>query len=572
MAKALRVLVVEDSEDDTVLLLRHLRQAGFDVLHQRVSTRDELNSALADKHWDVVITDHNMPNFDSSAALEIIKAADKDIPVIIVSGSIGEDVAVQAMKMGANDYIMKNNLLRLIPAIERELRETENRRAHRQAEETIRHMAYHDSLTGLHNRYEFEDTLTTHLTKAGNDWQSTSLLYIDLDQFKIVNDTCGHIAGDELLRQIAVILRRCIRESDSLARLGGDEFAVLLRSCPLPRAQEIAQHILSSIQSYRFSWEKRNFVVGVSIGIVEIHPHWHNMSEVMSAADIACYAAKDRGRNRYHVYQEDDAELQRRYGEMEWVARINSALDEDRFVLYKQSIIKLADGAQPDYCEFLLRIRSSTGNLTEPGVFIPAAERYNLISALDKRVIDMVFASASKRSSCTSANTEDFLAFVNISGSSIGDDSLTPYINKKLIEYRINPANICFEITETAAISNLREALGFVEHIRQLGCRFALDDFGSGMSSFSYLKTIPADFIKIDGEFVRNMLKDPMNTAIVESINRIGHVAGLQTIGEHAESKEIIARLRAMGVDYAQGYAIDKPIPVVSCNQAISTS
>ncbi len=559
MAKAIRLLVVEDSEDDTVLLLRQLRQAGYKVHHRRVASRADLSDALATEYWDVVITDHNMPSFDSGDALAIIRATNLDIPVIIVSGSIGEDVAVQAMRMGAHDYIMKSNLKRLIPAIERELRETNNRRAHRQAEETIRHMAYHDALTGLHNRYEFERSLSAHLQAAPGNPVPTSLLYIDLDQFKIVNDTCGHIAGDELLRQIAVVLRRSIREGDSLARLGGDEFAVILRPCPLARAELIAQHILSAVQNFRFTWEKRSFSLGVSIGVVEIPPDWTNVSEALSAADIACYAAKDRGRNRYHVYRENDDELQRRFGEMEWVARIRSAIDENRFVLFKQTILPLHGEKPVDYHEFLLRFHSVDGDVVTPGAFIPAAERYNLIPVLDKRVIELVFEQVAR--SADQERALETLSFINLSGTSVSDTGLTRFIADKIARYRINPASICFEITETAAIANLRDAMDFVDSIRRLGCRFALDDFGSGMSSFSYLRTIPADFLKIDGEFVRNMLANPMNAAIVESINRIGHVAGLRTIGECAETPEIIAELRTLGVDFAQGYAVDTPAP-----------
>ncbi len=563
MSERLRVLIVEDSEDDAMLVLRELRRGGFDPEMERVDNQDELRRALRQRNWDVVITDHNMPGFSSEAALETVKETGLDVPVIIVSGSIGEDIAVAAMKTGAHDYIMKDNLKRLVPAIERELREVETRRAHRMAEETIRHMAYHDALTGLTNRHEFERRLRRALYHAQEEGAQHALLYLDLDQFKIINDTCGHIAGDEMLKQVAVVLQQPIRETDTLARLGGDEFGVLLENCPQDRAEAIARALLQEIRDFRFVWQDKTFALGVSIGLVMITGDGKTLTDVLSAADMACYAAKDRGRGRVHVYSDNDADLAQRQGEMQWVARINHALEENRFELFRQCIVPLAgqdDGAV--HCEFLVRMRETDGELVLPGAFIPAAERYNLMPALDRWVIDAVFRHVAQHGPPVAGANGRTLCFINLSGASLSDDTFFAYIRDKLDEYRIPRGTVCFEITETAAIANLGTAVEFIQEIREAGCLFALDDFGSGLSSFSYLRTIPADFLKIDGIFVRDMVEDPMDAAIVEAINSIGHVAGLRTIAEFVESAAIRERLRAVGVDFAQGFGISAPEPL----------
>jgi diguanylate cyclase (GGDEF)-like protein len=483
--------------------------------------------------------------------------------VIIVSGSIGEDIAVAAMKTGAHDYIMKDNLARLVPAIQRELREVETRRAHRKAEETIRHMAYHDALTGLTNRHEFERRLRRALSSANERNTQHALLYLDLDQFKIINDTCGHVAGDELLKQLAVVLQGPIRESDTLARLGGDEFGVLLENCPAERAKHIADGLLQAIKDFRFTWQDKTFSLGVSIGLVVVKNDGKTMTDVLSAADMACYGAKDKGRSRVHVYSDDDAELAQRHGEMEWVSRISRALENDQFVLYRQLIVPLGEhGADAEHCEFLVRMLADDGSVILPGAFIPAAERYNLMPQLDRWVIDAAFAYVAQSvTSPPGSMPSPGTCFINLSGASLSDDTFFDFIRSKLEEHKIPRNLICFEITETAAIANLSKAVGFIEVIKEAGCYFALDDFGSGLSSFSYLKTIPADFLKIDGMFVRDMLHDPMDNAIVEAINSIGHTAGLRTIAEFVETPSIRSRLEKIGVDYAQGFGIEAPVP-----------
>jgi diguanylate cyclase (GGDEF)-like protein len=559
MTTPLRVLLVEDSEDDATLLVRELRKGGYAPEFQRVDTGAALEAAMEHDTWDIIITDHNLPGFSSEAALATIKRSELDIPVIIVSGSIGESIAVEAMKNGAHDYIMKDNLARLVPAISRELRETKNRHAHRLAQETIQHLAYHDPLTGLANRHEFDNHLQRSLRTVGNGVQH-ALLYMDLDQFKIINDTCGHVAGDELLRQLAMLLRAPVRDGDSLARLGGDEFGLLLNQCPLEQALQVGERMLRTIGDFRYVWEDNTFSIGASIGLVMLDDRAQTLSDVMRMADMACYAAKDRGRNRVHVYRADDAELLQRHGEMKWVARLNHALEENRFELFRQRIMPLGDKNE-QHCEFLLRMLDERGEHILPGAFIPAAERYNLMPVIDRWVVRNACSFLAQRSASTDcANTELF--FINLSGATLSDDKFAAYVTEQIKVHGLSPEIIGFEITETAVIANLSNAMNFIDKVKQLGCRVALDDFGAGLSSFSYLKSIRADYLKIDGSFIKDMLDDPMDHAIVEAINNIGHVVGLQTIAEFVESDATKQRLIKIGVDYAQGNAIQRPNPL----------
>ena len=557
MAEPLRVLIVEDSEDDTLLIVRELNKGGLKPEHRRVDSPAALQAALDEAHWDIVITDHNLPEFGSEAAIQQVKQTGRDLPIIIVSGSIGEEVAVAAMKSGAHDYIMKGNLSRLVPAVERELREAQNRQEHIAAQKTIEHLAYHDVLTGLFNRAEFERRLQLALKNASADNQY-ALFYLDLDQFKIVNDTCGHVAGDEMLKQVTTLLKEPVRGSDILARLGGDEFGVLLEHCSLAHAEEVAERMLQLVKEFRFAWQDKNFSIGVSIGLVMLDSPEQTHTELMRAADMACYAAKDKGRGRFHVYRPDDVELVQRRGEMEWVSQLTNALQHDQFVLYKQCIIALDGTASGPSCEFLLRLKDADGKLILPGAFIPAAERYDLMPKLDRWVLTNVFAHLTRQFASNKAKADN-IYFINLSGATLGDESFLLFAKEALSRSGIPPQSVCFEVTETAAISNLSNALSFIQNVKSLGCKVALDDFGTGLSSFSYLKTFAADFLKIDGGFVRDMLNDPMDAAIVQAINNIGHVAGMKTIAEFVENAEIQARLAAIGVDYAQGFGIHKP-------------
>ncbi len=558
METPLRVLIVEDSEDDAILVIRELKCGGYKPVFERVDTATAMQNTLEQNTWDIIIADYAMPQFSGLIALELLNKTGLDLPFLIVSGTIGEDIAVEAMKAGAHDYIMKDNLKRLVPAIRRELREAEERRARRRAEETIHHLAFHDALTGLANRREFEHRLAELLENAKAQNTQHALLYMDLDRFKLVNDTCGHVAGDVLLQALTSLLQDRMRESDTLARLGGDEFGILLVNCPLRQAERIAGDLLAAIRNFRFEWQEIIFEVGASIGVIPIAMDSKDPASVLSRADVCCYAAKDMGRNRVHVCAEGDIELARHHGEMQWVSRITQALKEERFLLYRQTIMALGvHGAEGQHQELLLRLQDKNGDLILPGTFIPAAERYNLMPTLDRWVIRTAISSIASRH----YSNKDCFA-INLSGASLNDEDMLGFIHDQFQEYGLPPQMICFEITETAAISNLGKAAYFIQALRDLGCRFALDDFGRGMSSFAYLKNLSVDFLKIDGNFIMGMMDDTIDCAIIESINHIGHVMGIQTVAECVEDQTILQRLKEIGVDYAQGYCIDKPTPL----------
>ncbi len=420
--------------------------------------------------------------------------------------------------------------------------------------------ASHDPLTGLGNRREFEHRLERAIADAQENNEIHALLYLDLDQFKVVNDTCGHTAGDELLKQLGLLLRDKVRENDTLARLGGDEFGLLLENCTTDRAVSVARHLADVIKDYRFVWQDKSFAIGASIGVVGIRAGRDRLADVLSKADMACYAAKDAGRNRAHVYEEGDAEIARQHGEMQWVSRITRALEEDRFILHAQAI-RPADPGQPhlERYEVLLRMVDDAGAVISPMSFIPAAERFGLMPAIDRWVIKKLLAWLQE-----SGSRSEHLGqcAINLSGHSLGDDHFLDFVVNALRESGVPADKICFEITETAAIANLSRALRLIKVLKGMGCRFALDDFGSGLSSFAYLKTLPVDYLKIDGGFVRDMVSDPIDYAMVEAINQIGHVMGIRTIAEFVENDAILDRLRAIGVDFVQGYGIHAPEPL----------
>ncbi len=431
--------------------------------------------------------------------------------------------------------------------------------------------ASHDPLTNLVNRREFEQRLGQAVSSAKSQRQQHALCYLDLDQFKIVNDTCGHNAGDELLLAITVLLKKEIRKTDTLARLGGDEFGLLLDLCPLEQAEQIANTIREQVQAFRFTWNNKVFAIGVSIGVVAIDAKTETVTEALSIADTACYAAKNNGRNRVQVYQADDLNLAQHQSEMQWVGRIVQALEENRFCLYYQSITRLTqpplDG---EHYEVLLRLQDETGQLVLPMAFIPAAERYHLMHLIDRWTIATLFSQQGQHyreiwQLCQQKRTCQcsYLYAINLSGASLNDEQFIKFLHEQFALHQIPPHLICFEITETVAITNLAKAAQFIRELRNIGCRFALDDFGSGMSSFAYLKNLPVDYIKIDGGFIKNILDDPVSLVIVEAINQIGQAMGIQTIAEFVENSEILDKIKELGVNYVQGYGIAPPRPFI---------
>jgi diguanylate cyclase (GGDEF)-like protein len=426
-------------------------------------------------------------------------------------------------------------------------------------ESRLVYQASHDSLTGLVNRHEFELRVEHAITTAATEDKRHVLMYLDLDQFKVVNDTCGHIAGDELLKQISAQLHRRLRDTDTLARLGGDEFGVLLEGCPIEKGENIAETLRQTIRDYRFVWQDKTFEIGASIGLVAITTDSCSMTEVLSAADSACYVAKDLGRNRSHVYLEDDDIVAARHGEMHWVQRIYAAIADDRLTLYAQKIESLDANNNELHFEVLVRMLDEEGNIIPPGAFIPAAERYNLMSNIDRWVI----RNALQNMDAVLADEPDldFVCALNISGQSLCDDDFLDFVMGQINLSRVESTSVCFEITETAAIANLNQAMHIIDTLQGIGCRFSLDDFGSGLSSFAYLKNMKVNYLKIDGSFVRDIIEEPVNSAMVEGINKIGHVMEIKTIAEFVEDHTIRNYLRGIGVDYAQGFGIQRPIP-----------
>ncbi|MGF1535076.1 MAG: EAL domain-containing protein [Elainellaceae cyanobacterium] len=431
--------------------------------------------------------------------------------------------------------------------------------------------ANHDALTGLINRRAFRHKVEEALKSVRDGSRPHVLCYVDLDHFKVVNDTCGHSAGDELLRQVAEVLQEKVRKTDVVARLGGDEFAILLYECPLDQALRITNNICNIFSQFRFSQQNRVFKIGSSIGLSLIDQSAHSKDEVMNAADAACYAAKRRGRNRVHVYEHEDQGLTRYSSETQWFTRLSEALENDQFQLFYQPIAESDSSLGGAYhCEVLLRLIDEQGNLVSPAAFIPAAERYSLMPEIDRWVIFHCFEYLSDRltwgqGNSASGASEDRHAVlnsvyaINLSGASINDDRFLRFIQEQLEHFDIPAEIICFEITETAAISNLKRAVSFIEQLKQVGCRFALDDFGTGMSSLSYLRTLPVDYLKIDGSFIRDIASDQVACAMVEAVNHVAHLMGLRTVAEFVSDAQLLEKVRSLGVDYMQGYAIAMP-------------
>lgn len=432
-----------------------------------------------------------------------------------------------------------------------------------EATHQLSYQAHHDALTGLVNRREFEHRLEHVLRNSQEHGTHHVFCYMDLDQFKVVNDTCGHSAGDELLRQVSLILSNRVRDRDTLGRLGGDEFGLLLENCQIPDACAITEDLREMVQDFRFVHLDKIFSIGVSVGMVAITPDIENIGEIMSAADAACYAAKDNGRNRIHVFRPLDDDIVRRHGEMEWLGRITRAMEEDRFRLYCQPILPLKNrGDIRRYFEILLCKIDVGGRIIPPMAFIPAAERYHLMNNLDRWVIHNTFSIY--RQLLDNNGECDCVFSINLSGVSLSDKSLLGFIREQLTIHAVPPQAFCFEITETSAIVNLSNSVELMTALKALGCRFMLDDFGSGMSSFAYLKNLPVDFLKMDGAFVKDIATNAIDLAMVQSIHSIAEAMKIETIAEFVESAAVVELLESMGVHYGQGFHLGRPVAINS--------
>lgn len=470
-------------------------------------------------------------------------------------------VGIQHVSHGKNTLPEIKSLQSTINQISREMQDVEADMRHRiqDAQAQLRYQARHDALTGLVNRQELEKRLQHALQDVKQHHANHIFCYMDLDQFRVINDTCGHLAGDEMLRQISMILSQRIRAEDTFARLGGDEFGLLLSYCQVEKAIEIAAQLRQMLETFRFMHEGRLFQTSVSVGIVEMTADLKDVGQVMRHADAACYVAKDNGRNQIHLFHPEDDVLLKRHVEMEWVLRINEAIEHNDFVLYCQGIFPLQNKALPPFYEILIRKRDEQGGIISPAEFLPSAERYHLMNKIDRWVIQHTFMALQPLFKMGS-NIAPFIVSINLSGMSLGDPQLLSYIQNCFQTYEIPPTHVCFEVTETSAIINIDNTIKLILELQKLGTRFMLDDFGSGMSSFSYLKHLPVNFLKMDGAYVRDIISDSVDLAMAKAIQSVAQSMEIQTIAEYVENEATLDCLKEMGVSYAQGFYLNKPI------------
>ena len=685
---ALRILHLEDEPEDQEIARDLLARDTLSVELLQVATREEYLAALRREPFDVILADYRLPGFDGLEALRLAREHVPATPFILLAGNIGEEFAVEILKLGATDFVLKDRPLRLVSSIERALREAAAERARRLAEESaaaagrryralydenpsiyftldehgtilsvnrfgaerlgftreellgrrfrelyceadrdtaerflasaivasgqvqrwelrkvardgalvwmrdtarltvdehgrrlvlivaedttetwelsaeLFFQATHDTVTGLLNRREFERRLKSCLDEGRHERSSHCLCYLDLDRFKVVNDTCGHLAGDQLLRHVTAQLQGIFRRHDVLARAGSDEFAILMKHCTAAEAGQAARRLLTEIRATSFAWEERRFPLGVSIGMMPLEQPGLEYQAVLTAAHTACQLAKEPGGNRIHVYNEADGQIAQHVGDLRWVPRIHEAIAANRFFLEFQRIAPLHPRLSAgEHFELLIRLGEQDGRTVMPGEFLPAAEHYNVCS-----MIDLWVAREALRWLAAPATplARVGLCSINLSARSLEDFEFQERLHELLANTVVPPHKLCFEITETAAMSDPSQALRFVQAIRALGCKFAVDDFGSGMASFAYLKFLPVDYVKIDGLFVRDILETPFSLAMVRSICEVAHAGGMLTVAEFAENAPIINCLRELGVDYAQGYGIARPQPLLN--------
>jgi diguanylate cyclase (GGDEF)-like protein len=472
-------------------------------------------------------------------------------------------IGSQQVSNGKNTLPEIKSLQSTINQISREMQHVEADMRHRiqDAQAQLRYQARHDALTGLVNRQELERRLQQALQDVKLHRANHVFCYMDLDQFRVINDTCGHLAGDEMLRQISMILSQRIRAEDTFARLGGDEFGLLLSYCQVEKAIEIAAQLRQMVETFRFMHEGRLFQTGISIGIVEITPDLKDVGQITRHADAACYVAKDNGRNQIHLFHPEDDVLLKRHVEMEWVLRINEAIEHNEFVLYCQGIFPLQNKELPPFYEILIRKRDEHGGIIPPAEFLPSAERYHLMTKIDRWVIQHAFMALQPLFRMQS-NINPFIVSINLSGMSLGDAQLLPYIQNCFETYEIPPTHVCFEVTETSAIINIDNTIKLILELQKLGTRFMLDDFGSGMSSFSYLKHLPVNFLKMDGAYVKDITSSKVDLAMAKAIQSVAQSMEIQTIAEYVEDEATLDCLKEMGVAYAQGFYLNRPLPL----------
>jgi diguanylate cyclase (GGDEF)-like protein len=563
MPLPLRVLIVEDSEEDAQLLLHALRKGGYDPVSERVDTAAGMRSALARQSWDIVISDHALPQFNANEALALLKKSGFDLPFIIVSSSVGEDIAVAAMKLGAHDYLMKGQLARLVPAVERELREAEVRRQRRQAEEKARHQALYDLLTDLPNRVMFNDRLTLALAQAQRQHEMLAVLSVDLDRFKTIIDTLGPAMGDRVLRGVAERLVSCLEPGDTLARLGGDEFMVLLPQIQrADKAVKLAQQILEVLKP-PFNYDAHELHVTTSMGI-SLYPYdGADADTILKNADTALNRAKEQGRNNYQLYT--PAMNARAFERLALENALRKALERQQFLLHYQPQLE-ADTHRIIGIEALVRWQHPDLGLVYPSEFIPLAEETGLIVPLGEWVLRTACA---QNKAWQAAGLPPLVVAVNLSARQFQHHDLVDTIGRVLKETELDSRYLELEITESIAMQNADFTIVILRDLKEMGVRIAMDDFGTGYSSLSYLRKFPIDSLKIDQSFVRDLSSDASDAAIANAVIVLAHSLKLQVVAEGVESKEQEEFLQSHQCDRLQGYLYSIPIPAVDLEKLL---
>jgi len=566
-----KVLFVDDEPNVLSAYKRNLHKRF--QMDTALSGIEALELVATNGPYAVVISDMGMPGMDGMKLLTILKKFAPDTVRIMLTGYADQKVAVDAVNQGQvfkflnkpcspEDMaaVIESGISQYNQAIEITKRLARSSAEVRGLTEKLSYQAKHDLFTGLANRHTFEAQLQLFLESAQHEGREHALGFLDVDHFHIINDTCGHVAGDELLRQLAQQLASQQRNGDLLARLAGDEFGIMLADCPLEEAKRIITERHKKLKHFQFKWEDKQFDTCISIGLAPINQESVSVAAVLSAAETACNVAKNQGRNIIHVGDTSDPEMTDRMNEVQWVNRINEALLKNRFCLYYQTIAPVAENTcEGDHYELLVRMQGENGEIIPPGEFLPAAENYYLSPKLDRWVIQH---AANWLSSNPERLEKLSLCNINLSGHSFSDKDMLNFILTTFDQASIPPEKICFEVTETAAIAHLNHTISFIKELKSKGFLFALDDFGSGLSSFAYLKNLPVDILKIDGIFVKTMDIDEFDQAMVKSISEIGQVMGKKTVAEFVENQEILQLLRKLKVDYAQGYHIAKPQPL----------
>ncbi len=561
--RPLRVLIVEDSEDDAALLLRELRRGGYDVAYERVDTPETLNAALDRQNTDIVFSDYTMPRFNGMDALNLIRGRGLDMPFIFLSGTIGEDTAVTAMKRGAQDYIMKGNLKRLLPAVERELREAESRRERRQAEELVQHLAYYDTLTDLPNRTLLQDRLRQAIVAAQREHKPVALLLLDLDHFKEINDTLGHHQGDFVLQQVGLRLRGVLRESDTVARLGGDEFAVVLPLAEAEYAALVARKIMTALEP-PFVIQDLPVAVEASIGIALYPDHGENAESLILRADVAMYAAK---RHKSGVVLYEPTLDQHSPRKLALMGELRRAIEQNQLRLHHQPKIDFRTGRVIGV-EALVRWQHPEHGFIPPDQFIATAEQTGLIAPLTRWVL----REAARQCRALHEAGLPLGMAVNLSVRSLQDPQLPQQVAEALEAFGVKPGCLELEITESAIMVNQAGALGILTRLSEMGVVLSIDDFGTGYSSLGYLTKLPIRTIKIDKSFVIGMAAREKDRVVVRSTIDLGHNLGLTVIAEGVENKASWDQLAALGCDAAQGYYMSEPLPVEELHRWLKES